>query len=71
MITATMHNNVLTTHGEVLPGDIYPGVCCAGYSWRVTTIRSNAWGICDNPDCPRHLGYIDPGELAEAICSTE
>lgn len=43
---------------QIEVGDIYPGLCCAGYNWEVSLIfpgsipaYNSIWGTCSNPAC--------------------
>lgn len=65
MLTAKINNDPksdrageLITTGQIEVGDIYPGLCCAGYNWEVVLIFPNdtpayhsIWGTCQNPAC--------------------
>lgn len=59
MLSAIIVNDEIETTGEVEPGDVYPGVCCAGWGWTALHVfpdprpeYNSVWGQCDNPACP-------------------
>ena len=58
MINVTPNKNEMVITGEVVAGDIYPDLCCAGHNWTVVLILASAWGQCSNPDC---TAGVEPG----------
>jgi len=65
MLSASIVNDEIKTTGAVEVGDVYLGVCCAGWGWEVRITLNDGgagsvWGQCDNPACSEPKACCTP-----------